>query len=343
MSIPSDERRPEEFPFTEWQQGIEDAANRLPSRIRHRGRNAFVHLRKAWRLLGNDNEMAAFRALTAEEEASTALIIALQMKAYPGASRLNPRDHVHKNAFWPLIKVVNNVLAGSNFPAPQIVLARKGQPVVRVRLNLTAMSGRDGDPFWIEPDHPLNFAMRVGQVSEVAVHRFEAELASLASEAGDQSIRAHVKRLANVRNHLLYAADNGIPTAEASDDALRGHAQRVAVLMLTAIMIMQTDEHQLFALQCLEGLLRALDRFEGIEFDYSGAKLELERPVLTLERLGEGRTRLEYRKPLKPQAIWWGALNFGMRAQRPYALHITYSGAVRPQGYSNDPADLLYT
>lgn len=318
-------QRPEQFPFTEWQFGVEDAANRLTSRVKHRARSTFEHLRKAWRLLGHDNEMSAFRAITAEEEAATALILALQMQGYPGARRLNPRNHIHKNAFWPLFEAINRVLAQSGFPPPKVLLPREGPPHVQLRFNLTAMAGREGEPVWIEPDHPLNFAMRVGQVSEDAVHLFDAELADLASEAGDHSIMTHVKRRANFRNRLLYAEDSGIPGAKLSDDTLRAHAQRSAMLIIVAIMIMQTDERQLFAVQCLEGLLRAIDKFEGLVFDYSEAQIAVDRPVLSITRIGAEPGQLAICRPLAPQEVWWGAFGFSRAGPRAYSLNLSYS------------------
>lgn len=74
MALSDETERAVEFPFADWLLGVEDAGNRLAGRVRHCSRSAFVHLRKAWRLHGVDDEMSAFRAITAEEEAATALI-----------------------------------------------------------------------------------------------------------------------------------------------------------------------------------------------------------------------------------------------------------------------------
>lgn len=161
-----------DFPLSEWQVAVEEASNRLVPRVKHRARSAFEHLRKAWRLRGLDNEMAIFRAITAEEEAATALILALQIQCYPGADQLRPWNHVHKSAFWPLILAVNNFLSRSSMPQPIVSLSKGDEAWVKIRIDITALTGGTGEPVWAEPDQPLNFAVRSGQVSEQAVHFF---------------------------------------------------------------------------------------------------------------------------------------------------------------------------
>lgn len=320
-----------EIPLTEWQLGVEDAGARLKGRVRHCSRNAFEHLRKSWRLIGLDNEMAAFRAITAEEEASTALIHALKIQGYPGADRLRPRDHVHKSAFWPLIEAVNRTLARSNFVTPKVALSRRGDPKVRIKLNVTQLAGHDGDPLWAEPDHPLDFALRVGDAPGQAVHFFEEELEELAKEGGKSSIATYVEKRANERNRLLYASDEGIPGAILCEKSLLECARRVSVLIFVTIMIMQTTEKQLFAVQCLEALLRALQKFGGLAFDYSRAEVATDRPILTINRTGEAAGQMAIRTPLAPQRVWWGSLGYSRAGVRPYSLDLSYSRAL-PEG-----------
>jgi hypothetical protein len=81
----------DELPFTEAQATIEKCIEMLAGRPRHCGRSAFRHLRKAWMLYPIDREMALFRAITAEEEAATALILAMKQRRYPGAELLDYR------------------------------------------------------------------------------------------------------------------------------------------------------------------------------------------------------------------------------------------------------------
>lgn len=280
--------RLDDLPFGEWQAGVEDAAERLSGHVRHAARNAFVHLRKAWRLHGVDDEMSGFRAITAEEEAATALILALKQRGYPGSSKLNAWNHVHKSAFWPLLAAINDLLFQSGFPAPQVHLSRTMPPRVTLHINLTAMAGGTGNPVWGNPDEPLNFSLRSGAAEAAAIHLFEAELENLASIRGAKSVLKHIEAEANLRNLLLYARSEGLPHATFEDAALLEKARRVSVLVTLAIMVMQTTQHQLFVVQCLEALLRAIGKIEEELIDYEAAVAPANLPLLAINRLDGG-------------------------------------------------------
>lgn len=301
--------RPADFPFSDWQIGVEDAAGRLTGRARNCARNAFLHLRGAWHLHYLDDEMAAFRAITAEEEAATALIQALKARRYAGAERLRPWNHVHKSAFWPLVDAVNRVLVASGMPAPKVALSRKGPPRVALKIDVAAMTGSK-EPLWGEPDHPLNFVLRAGDETEPLLHFFEKQFAELAAERGARSLKEHVEREANLRNRLLYADDAGCPSVSFDDDMLRARALRVGILVILAIIVMQTTERQLFVTQCLEALLRVLDAQGGIAFDYADATPPRDRQLLMIRRMPGEDAKVSLRRPIAVDGVWgnqgWG-------------------------------------
>jgi hypothetical protein len=87
--------------LSDFQMSLERCISKLNGRVKHSGRNAFAHLRMAWSIRRIDPAMAAFRAITAEEEAASALILSLKQKNYPNSSRLNHRDHIQKSALIP--------------------------------------------------------------------------------------------------------------------------------------------------------------------------------------------------------------------------------------------------
>lgn len=93
------EKRPAELPMSENNLAVESNTLRLRGKIKHCTRNAYVNLRKSWTLHPVDSEMYLFRAITAEEEAATALMLALKKQHYPNAEQLNPRNHTHKASF----------------------------------------------------------------------------------------------------------------------------------------------------------------------------------------------------------------------------------------------------
>lgn len=290
-----------DIPLAEWQLVAEKAGDRLTGHIRHCTRNAFDHLRRAWRLHDIDNQMSAFRAITAEEEAATALILALKRQLYPGADRLNPRNHVHKSALWPLISALGGLFYDLKIPGPQIVISGEGPPRVTLRINMTKLAGHDGEPVWMEPDHPLNFEIRTGPISDKVVHLFEEELAAIASNAGDQSIRVYVERQANQRNRLLYASDKGLPDISFTDNMLLARAHRVSILAILTVIVLQTPQHQQLVLQCLEALLRALDAIGSTIFDYGE---EVERAGFLIDRTGPGPGRISFSRPFEAQVRW---------------------------------------
>ena len=79
----------------------------------HCFRSALRHLEKAETLVDVDNEMAAFRAITAEEEASTGLMRAVMELKYPDSDKLKVRDHVQKQAVFPFLKIMGLFFAQS--------------------------------------------------------------------------------------------------------------------------------------------------------------------------------------------------------------------------------------
>lgn len=177
---------PDELPLDEIQADIERCVGLLKGHPRNCGRNAFQHLRKAWRLYGLDNEMSLLRAITAEEEAATALILALKARQYPGADRLDHRRHDHKAGVAPFLHAVGPVLSVWEFARPRIHLSWAGD---RPRLNVSVSAlavGVSSDPDQlIQPDEPFNFVAREGPHEGPAeVMTFASQLAELASEKG---------------------------------------------------------------------------------------------------------------------------------------------------------------
>lgn len=91
------------IPLTAEFQIVRSQIERTRPRGRHSALNATDGLDKAWALRHIDKEMAVFRAITAEEEAASALFHALKRRGYPDSGKLNPRLHEHKAALTPYI------------------------------------------------------------------------------------------------------------------------------------------------------------------------------------------------------------------------------------------------
>lgn len=244
----------------------EQSALKLNGKIKHCLRSAHRHLRLSWTLHPVDSEMSLFRAITAEEEAATALMLALSQRRYPGSELLKTRDHRHKSAITPFLWAVNNMLANSNIPTPKLEIMDATPPKLRLTLDIGSVIEHP-EPLIGEPDHPLNFVLRAG--GDKSIYRFETELQEIVSNRSAKDIGAFIEGEANLRNRLLYADDAGYPTVEFPDNTILERRDRVYRLTLLTIAILQTSEHQLFAAQCLEVFLAVLGKVvpNGLDFD----------------------------------------------------------------------------
>jgi hypothetical protein len=83
---------------------------KLPKAIGFRFRNVLNNIERAQGLITVDREMASFRAITGEEEAATALMMAIQVKRYPGAEKFKARNHVHKAAVLACVIAIGRTL-----------------------------------------------------------------------------------------------------------------------------------------------------------------------------------------------------------------------------------------
>lgn len=288
--------RPAEMPFDDIHLGIEAAIEKLKvPRVRHACRSAFNHLRKSWILHPVDAEMSSFRAITAEEEAATAVIRALRHRSYPNADKLNDRNHVHKSALWPFMTAVRDKMVEKNISAPTIGLRTEGTPRIELSVDIGSQAGLDR-PLWGTPDEPFNFSMWSDRKGPFELHDFSEELEMLATGKGARNIEVYVKSEANARNQVLYASDQGIPSVMFEDAYLLSRRRRVTTLLILTIAIMQTEVHQLFLVQCLDALLRAIQGFNGDPLDLPMVDPDVER--IELIEQSDGSMKLAHVRPI---------------------------------------------
>lgn len=224
-------------------------------------RSAVRHLSRAWRLRDLDLGMALFRCLTAEEEAATAVFLALKSRQYEGASRLTHRSHRDKAAVVPFFRAVS-----ANFAKvvtaqmdPMIELDERGpSPRLRIRITYTPPGLA---PKWAYPEPPLHFSLSVND----EIHDFRDELQELASSIGVDDVNAHIEEQKNLRNRVLYATPEGVPDVEGNGEALvLRRRDSVFGALIVFLLIEQTSEHQLFAQQCLNSFLQMLGKLPRV-------------------------------------------------------------------------------
>lgn len=223
--------------------------------------NSIRHLNRAWKLKDHDLEMAVFRAITAEEEAATALFHSLKRHHYNSSDRLKTRDHVHKNAVIPFMDAVSRVFARFQDVVPETEFLfdeEVNPPAIQIRFRLPSTSGEIN--VWGYPIPPLNFSLREQKGDqEHRIADFEAEIQQIAKEANAKTIIDHLRERANTRNRLLYAASTGYPGVECDAIAALSHFQRnVFTILRLFVLIDPYPQHQLFVQQCLSAFTSML-------------------------------------------------------------------------------------
>lgn len=250
-----------EFPINEADKFMTDVILLMPPPSRWRAFNALRHLNKGWRLRVEDPEMAAFRSITAEEEAATALFLSLKRHRYKGANKLNHRNHVHKNAVIPFIDAVSRAFAKFRDIAPPVELVWDKQQIPARLILRVMVSHPVRGSVWALPQPPLNFFSSVSQIGLGMVRLdFAAEIAQIAIGAKAESIIEYLRERANFRNKLLYAADEGYPGVSGDIEAgLRGLQRNVMTILRIYFMIDPYAKHQGFVQQCLDAFLKMLN------------------------------------------------------------------------------------
>lgn len=229
-----------------------------PAPGKHFARHALHHLKRAWEIKCIDPEMAVFRAITAEEEAATAIFHSLKRHKYPNAEKLNQRNHVHKAAVRVMFNAIKRGLATSGVEnsEPQIQIDSNATPR-RFQLGIKLPS-EGGPPLGAICIPPLNFSLKKNGIE----FNFMEQLEEIATEKGAKEVIDLMNKEANARNQLLYASTAGIPRLgdkPTVDEVLMARQRNVLSFLRTYLMIDPYPEHQIFVCQCLDIFLRAVN------------------------------------------------------------------------------------
>lgn len=229
-----------------FEKGIVDLIISRQGLVRNCGRNAIRRMSEAWKIRPTTPELAVFAAITAQEEASSAVIVALQNKQYPGAEKLDRQRHIHKVAIHRGIEAIQPILAipmnaGFEFLA-QIDLEDQSFPLkLAIRLP---------DGSYAYPVPPLE-----GIISRNdQVYDFFDHFKSFASERNASDLRAYIERRVNERNRTLYASDDGIPIAERNPDEILPISQQNVFKLLAISLFIDLYERQSFVQRALDSI-----------------------------------------------------------------------------------------
>lgn len=227
------------------------------SRSRNCFRSAVRHLEKSQILLNVDLEMAAFRAITAEEEAASGLMFCLKELRYPGAQILNPRDHLQKNAVIAFLKAVSRMPAELETVHKFEFQLELNRSTNRPRLQLAFRNPVLFPEATMRPEPPLGFMATTGD----KLRSFAPFLSELAAKHDQANFLSHIKFLANYRNRILYADERGIPAILEIPPGVQEEWKRnVFTLLFAHLLIKPHKGHQLFVSQLLSSFLVALEK-----------------------------------------------------------------------------------
>jgi len=217
----------------------------------HCARNSLIHLEKAYLLQKVDNEMAAFRLITAEEEIAAAIFRSCQDCKYKGADRLRPGNHVQKNALYPFVQAVRFSMVYLDHAQIKVSLDVSFQEGIRLRVH----SHNIHPKIDFSPHPPLNFSVS-GTTQDDDIND---ALNRIATGSGCQSIREYLKKSANLRNRVLYASPKGVPAALNLESALPKFRQTVFSLLVLYLMISEHKVVQQFVQENLIRFLKVVD------------------------------------------------------------------------------------
>jgi hypothetical protein len=235
-------------------------------RVRHCALHSFRHLEKAEEIKEIDPEMAAFRAITAEEEAATALFFSLRERQYDGAKKIQHRSHLYKLGLNRFLWEVMGFLSSMEDQHPPRRLRRtetdSGDP--RLIWEVEAIEGR-----WAQPVPPLHLMI---SDSKGRPYHFEREIEALKAESKQRDLKKYLESIANQRNELLYASDQGRPgIASGLPEMLAEQRKRVVRICALVCMIQPYSEKALFVQQCLNAFLFMIEKIDDkalARFDY---------------------------------------------------------------------------
>lgn len=237
-------------------QGLRKLSQKMPRSVATRIGSALNHFEKSSALRTIDLEMASFRAICGEEEASSAVISALHHRKYANASLLNIKIHQHK---WAIIGCML-ALSTTFLPFLREFQLKmdfdKGRIDVKIPLSNFGVKG--GSSAALAPVEPLDLLYsKTGKGYDYA---FEEELLALAEGAKFDSIKEMVWAMANSRNRLLYASDTELPKSEATSLDLDTRRSRAVALLVIAVMILQSNKKLATIRQALPAVLTVIRR-----------------------------------------------------------------------------------
>jgi len=222
-------------------------------------RSSIRHMHRAFELANSMPEISTFLAITAEEEASTALFLALINKKYNEAKKLNKRNHNHKAGVYPFLGLLGETLNITKHELPIEVtfsIPKDDQnEVLRTRMFLGSI---DGEDMYSYPDPPLNL---VSVETDGNPKDYLKGVRSVAQEKSINSIYKYITEIANIRNKMLYASDGAIPCVENINEMLQRHVGATLLIHMMYLFVVQHPKQNLVE-ECVSVFIQIQNKIE---------------------------------------------------------------------------------
>jgi len=240
-------------------QRVLDILEREPSsRAKHCFRSAVDHLRRGQLIQEIDPAMAVFRGVTAEEEAASGLRHAYISRNYPNSELLKPRDHIQKHAVTPFLRSLLHHLSEIRLNGVRGVRLAVPKEPIKARLVVAFLLEGSGEPQTAIPEPPLNLSVREGEGGFPDLSR---NMRELLEPNGYSNALKFIQAEANLRNRILYAAQDGYPQVEElQPEYLHERQRRVLMILKAALLVLPYEEIQPFATEALNSFLRLVKR-----------------------------------------------------------------------------------
>lgn len=250
------------YPLTDFQKKCVALMNAAPhTHATHCFRSALDHLERAEALREFDPAMACFRAITAEEEAASGVMLCLREMMYPKAEALKRTNHRHKHAVFPFLQVLKlffeQTFAKHCTEYRLHIKKQDGADRLLLALNVKVNEVIQ----WAYPIPPLNFDAKYPNTDEAP--DFSYQIDQQIKARGKATIRAFVSEEANLRNKVLYASPSGGPAIGSLDVRfLNERRTRVLAMIYLYLLVYPYQEHQPFVSQALDAFVKLLAQLE---------------------------------------------------------------------------------
>jgi hypothetical protein len=222
---------------------------------------AFIHLSLAHCLKDIDPAMALFRAITAEEEAATGLLRALQVQGYAAPGELLPKDHLQKAAVYPYLRAIAKHTSYLRMNGIKEVRFGIPRDEDKPKLQLALLLDGTYDGLVARPIPPLNLRVREGGEAV----NYQKYFRELISPGGFEDIRKYLNAKKNQRNLLLYASPEGLLNpGPVSNSTLLDYKIRIMTILTTALLIWPYKENQPFVQEAVRSFLELAGRLRKV-------------------------------------------------------------------------------